>query len=124
MDISQPSLLFAQVSVQVFPMMTTPNSAAQISTLVDLVQDHAKNQPDKIAYRFLSDGVNESDQLTYQALDQKARAIAAQFQSIAKPGDRALMLYAPGIEFVTAFLGCLYAQIIAVPIYPPAPIII
>ncbi|MEQ9355861.1 AMP-binding protein [Coleofasciculus chthonoplastes] len=92
---------------------------SQVPTLVNLVRYQAQHQPHKLAYRFLSDGVTESDQLTYQELDRQACAIAAYLQSITKPGERALMLYPPGLEFITAFLGCLYAQVIAVPIYPP-----
>ncbi len=92
---------------------------SQVPTLVNLVRYQAQHQPHKLAYRFLSDGVTESDQITYQELDRQACAIAAYLQSIAKPGERALMLYPPGLEFITAFLGCLYAQVIAVPIYPP-----
>ena len=36
-------------------------------------------------------------------------------------GDRALLLYPPGIEFIPAFFVCLYAGVIAVPAYPPRP---
>ena len=36
-----------------------------------------------------------------------------------RPGDRALLLYPSGAEFVTAFFGCLYAGVVAVPAYPP-----
>ncbi len=34
-------------------------------------------------------------------------------------GERALLLYPPGIEFISVFFGCLYAGVIAVPAYPP-----
>jgi amino acid adenylation domain-containing protein len=34
---------------------------------------------------------------------------------------RALLLFPPGLDFVAAFFGCLYAGVIAVPSYPPAP---
>ena len=37
------------------------------------------------------------------------------------PGERALLLYPPGLEFVAAFFGCLYAGVVAVPAYPPRP---
>ena len=100
-------------------MKTNPPLLSQLPTLVNLVQYQAEHQPHQLAYRFLSDGVTESAQLTYQKLDRQARAIAAYLQSVTKPGERALMLYPPGLEFITAFLGCLYAQVIAVPIYPP-----
>jgi acyl-CoA synthetase (AMP-forming)/AMP-acid ligase II/acyl carrier protein len=91
----------------------------EFSTLVDLLNNRSDNQPNQTAYIFLEEGETESCQLTYQQLDQQAKAIAASLQSIAKPGERALMLYPPGIEFLIAFFGCLYAGMIPVPAYPP-----
>ncbi|MEO1799902.1 MAG: AMP-binding protein [Cyanobacteria bacterium J06629_2] len=61
----------------------------------------------------------ESERLTYQQLDQQARAIAAQLQALKLSGQRALLLYPPGLEFIPAFFGCLYASVVAVPAYPP-----
>ena len=34
-------------------------------------------------------------------------------------GDRALLLYPPGLDFIVGFFGCLYADVVAVPTYPP-----
>ena len=92
---------------------------SEFSTLIDLLQHRVFHQANKIAYIFLRDGEIEENTLTYQELDQQARAIAAQLCNQALPGARALLLYPPGIEFVTAFFGCLYAGVIAVPAYPP-----
>ena len=36
-------------------------------------------------------------------------------------GGRALLLYPPGLEFIVAFFGCLYAGVVAVPAYLPRP---
>ena len=57
----------------------------------------------------------ESEVLTYAELDKQARIIAAQLQKISTPGDRALLLYPAGLDFLKAFFGCLYAGIIAIP---------
>ncbi|NEP61535.1 MAG: AMP-binding protein, partial [Symploca sp. SIO2G7] len=91
----------------------------QFSTLVDLLRYRSLHQPDRIAYTFLLDGEISSISLTYQELDQKARGIAAVLQRQGFTGERALLLYPPGLEFVAAFFGCLYAGVIAVPVYPP-----
>ncbi|NER47858.1 MAG: alpha/beta fold hydrolase [Symploca sp. SIO1A3] len=91
----------------------------QFSTLVDLLRYRSLHQPDRIAYTFLPDGETSGISLTYQELDQKARGIAAVLQQQGSTGERALLLYPPGLEFVTAFFGCLYAGVIAVPVYPP-----
>jgi 8-amino-7-oxononanoate synthase len=52
-------------------------------------------------------------------LDRQARAIGAWLQSLGLSGERALLLYPPGLEFISAFFGCLYAGVVAVPVYPP-----
>jgi acyl-CoA synthetase (AMP-forming)/AMP-acid ligase II/acyl carrier protein len=52
-------------------------------------------------------------------LDRQARAIAATLQSLGWAGERALLLYPPGLDYIAAFFGCLYAGVIAVPAYPP-----
>ena len=57
--------------------------------------------------------------MTYGQLHQRALAIASRLKAEAKPGDRALLLYPPSLEFICAFFGCLYAGVIAVPAYPP-----
>jgi acyl-CoA synthetase (AMP-forming)/AMP-acid ligase II len=89
------------------------------STLVDLLHQRAQDQPEQEAFIFLKDGEIESGRLTYQQVDYQARAIAAKLQSLVSAGERALLLYPPGLEFITAFLGCLYAGVLAVPAYPP-----
>lgn len=78
-------------------------------------------QPDRIAYTFLKDGEVEDASLTYLALDCKARAIATQLQKLGARAERALLLYPPGLDFIAAFFGCLYAGVVAVPAYPPRP---
>ena len=89
-------------------------------SLVELLRFRAAVQPLATAYTFLRDGEQESDFLTYEVLDRRSRAIAAQLQSLCRPGDRALLLYQPGLEFISAFFGCLYAGLVAVPAYPPS----
>ncbi|GET44094.1 AMP-binding protein [Microseira wollei] len=93
----------------------------EVATLVSLLRYRAQNQPDKTAYTFLQDGEIEAGTLTYQELDRIARAIAYHLQSVYAPGCRAMLLYPPGLEFIAAFFGCLYAKVIAVPAYPPRP---
>ena len=88
-------------------------------TLIDRLQEQAGIQPDKKAFTFLADGETEIDSLTYQQLNEKAKAIAFVLQNQNASGQRALLLYQPGLDFITAFLGCLYAGVIAVPVYPP-----
>ncbi|GBL09346.1 putative fatty-acid-CoA ligase FadD21 [Microcystis aeruginosa Sj] len=91
----------------------------KFSTLVELLRYRASSQPERIAYVFLRDGEIEEARLTYGELDQKARAIAAHLQSLEAKGERGLLLYPPGLDFISAFFGCLYAGVVAIPAYPP-----
>ncbi len=94
---------------------------SQFSHLVELLQQRAIAKPNDIAYKFLSNGTTEAGSLTYQELDRRAKAIASRLQSLVKPGARALLVYPyhEGLEFIAAFMGCLYARVIAVTKNPP-----
>ena len=89
------------------------------ASLLDALGARVAGTPDRTAYIFLADGEEEQNRLTYAALDGQARAIASALARVCEPGDRALLLYPPGLDFVAAFFGCLYAGVIAVPAYPP-----
>ncbi|WP_394841997.1 AMP-binding protein [Pendulispora brunnea] len=88
-------------------------------TLGDILQSRARQQPDETAYIYLKGGEHDEISVTYGELDRQARTIAATIQGACRPGDRAILLYPPGLEFIAAFFGCLYAGVIAVPAYPP-----
>jgi acyl-CoA synthetase (AMP-forming)/AMP-acid ligase II len=88
-------------------------------TLVALLRRRAVEQPGRVAYTFLSDGNDGEVHLGYDELDQKARCIAAYLQSYNAAGERVLLLYPPGLDYIAAFFGCLYAGAIAVPAHPP-----
>jgi amino acid adenylation domain-containing protein len=55
----------------------------------------------------------------YAELDRRATCIAARFSHQRSAGERALLLMDSGIDYVSAFFGCLYAGVVAVPVYPP-----
>jgi acyl-CoA synthetase (AMP-forming)/AMP-acid ligase II len=91
----------------------------QFSTLVELLSYRSQYQPDRIVYIFLQNGEAETHQLTYRELDRQARLVAVYLHQLGVKGERALLLYPSGLEFITAFFGCLYAGVVAVPAYPP-----
>lgn len=89
-------------------------------TILDRLRAHAESRPDQLAYRFLrEDGGSEA--LTFGQLDRRVHGLAARFSKNASPGDRAMLMYPPGLEFIEAFLACLATGIIAIPAYPPRP---
>src|SRR4029079_4124472 len=89
-------------------------------SMMELLAAQAADQPDATAYMFLDDRDGES-QITFGELDRQARLIAARLQLELSPGDRALLVYPAGLEFIAAFFGCLYAGVIAVPATYPKP---
>ncbi len=89
------------------------------STFVEFLCRRALHHPDRVAFTFLIDGELEGARLTYAELDRRARAIGAWLQQHVAPGERALLVYPSDLEFISAFFGCLYGGVIAVPTYPP-----
>jgi len=89
-----------------------------MNSFTEVVRRHAENQPDRTALTLLADGETQEINLTYGELERQARTIAATLQSRAVPGDRVLLLLESPLQFLAAFLGCLYAGVIAVPAAP------
>ncbi|WP_460157480.1 non-ribosomal peptide synthetase [Pseudomonas sp. S2_H10] len=89
------------------------------STMVQALQRRAALTPDRVALRFLAETPEHAVVLSYRELDQRARMIAGALQAQADFGDRAVLLFPSGPDYVAAFVGCLYAGVIAVPAYPP-----
>ena len=99
-------------------------------TFLDAIRTRINQHRDQEAYLFTNPEVlrildqrldTPYEGHTYGAMDLRFRAVAAALQQVAKKGDRVLVLHEPGEGFVTAFMGCLYAGMVAVPIYPPNP---
>ncbi|KAA8701250.1 non-ribosomal peptide synthetase [Pseudomonas proteolytica] len=88
-------------------------------TLVQSLQRRATQTPDQVALRFLAESADDTVVLSYRDLDLRARTIAAALQASAGLGERAVLLFPSGPDYVAAFFGCLYAGVIAVPAYPP-----
>jgi acyl-CoA synthetase (AMP-forming)/AMP-acid ligase II len=91
----------------------------RFSSLVALLAERARSQADDRAYIFLNDRGSEEAALTYAELNDAARALAARLTKLVRPGDRALLVFPPGLEFMVAFFGCLIARVIAVPMMMP-----
>ncbi len=89
------------------------------NTLAQALQRRAQQTPDRLALRFLAEDQEQGAVLSYRDLDLRARTIAAALQATAQVGDRAVLLFPSGPDYVAAFFGCLYAGVIAVPAYPP-----
>ena len=93
----------------------------EFCSFVDLLETRASEEPSsKPAYIFLEDGETSEQRISYPEMDLRARAVASLLMSMTTPGDRVMIIYPPGIDYIAAFFGCLYAGVVAVPAYPPA----
>ena len=98
--------------------MDSSASSAEIRSFVDLVQRRAAEHGERPLFALLDEQGEVTAELSYAALDRRARAIAARLAEATVPGDRALLLYPFGLDFINAFFGALYAGVVAVPAYP------
>ncbi|HYR09957.1 MAG TPA: condensation domain-containing protein, partial [Longimicrobium sp.] len=89
------------------------------SSVVDVVGARVAERPDQTVYTFVDDSGDEAASVSWRDLDRRARAIGARLQAADAGGERAILVYPPGIDFITAFLGCLYGGTVAVPVHPP-----
>jgi amino acid adenylation domain-containing protein len=96
-------------------------STTTFSSLAELLQRRAMETPLRRLYTFLGDSDGDESDVSYGELDERARGIGAMLQTVAAPGERAVLLYPPGLEYIAGFCGCLYAAVVAVPAYPPDP---
>jgi acyl-CoA synthetase (AMP-forming)/AMP-acid ligase II len=97
----------------------SPMTPATPTTLLDALDRHADARPEAIAFRFLATGDEQTDALTFGELRARSRALGLRLAALAAPGERALLVYPPGLPFVVGFLGALHAGLVAVPLQAP-----
>src|SRR6476646_4836710 len=89
------------------------------ASLVAILEHRAATQSEERALIFLTDRGAEESVLTFRELHDAANAVAQRLAAVSKPGERALLVFPPGLEFIVAFFGCLIARVIAVPMMMP-----
>ena len=100
-------------------MTTSPEP--RWSTVVDILRWRAAHDADRLGYTYLTNGDDEESHLTYGELDRRARSIATLIREMGAGGQPVLLVFPAGLEFISAFFGCLYAGSIAVGVLPPRP---
>ena len=88
--------------------------------LVELLKTRATDGHVDTKYYFLNDNLLPIEQMNHAELWQKSKIIAGEIQTVAKPKDRVLLIYSPGLELIEAFFGALTAGVIPLLTYPPA----
>jgi len=102
-----------------FSLEAGPSGRGEFSSLVDVLRRRAADQPDDPAYIFLPDRQGERVSLSFSEVYARSQAVARRLVKRGQKGDRAVLLFAPGLDFVVAFFGCLLSGVIAVPMMVP-----
>lgn len=94
-----------------------------METLIDYLQMWEARRPDQTLFRFVDAQGRELERYTYESFAERTRELAAYLSAETglKPGDRALLVYPPGLEMVAAFFACARVGVVAVPVSPPLP---
>tara|TARA_B100000427_G_scaffold329834_1_gene348347 strand:- start:13151 stop:15379 length:2229 start_codon:yes stop_codon:yes gene_type:complete len=95
------------------------NTLLQQQTLLNILEFHAKTQPHKTAFIYLSDDNKKEEKLTFNELHTKAKIIGSYIQQNNLNKNPILLLHPPGLEFIIDFFGCIYGGAISVPLFPP-----
>jgi len=99
--------------------MNETKARTEFSSLVKVLRHRAAEQPNDPAYIFLPDRGAERLSLSFAELYAEARLVAASLAERGQKGDRAILLFSPGLDFIVAFFACLLAGVIAVPLMVP-----
>ena len=92
---------------------------SNLNSIAELIQQRAISHPNYVILTYLADGENDEQALTYQEFDRQAKLVAAYLQEKGLKGERILLLFPQGLEYMIALFGCFYAGVIAIPAYPP-----
>jgi acyl-CoA synthetase (AMP-forming)/AMP-acid ligase II len=97
--------------------------ARPLASMAELLALRADQAPDASAFTYLPEREGDPVSVTFAQARQRAHAVAAELTRHAAWGDRALLLFPPGLDCVVAFLACLSAGIVAVPMMVPRRVV-
>lgn len=89
----------------------------KVNSLIDVLAIQAEINPHKTVFRVVKKN-EETETITYGRLHQRATQLASYFKKRNLSGERALLLYNSSIEYIESFFGCLYAEVISIPLFP------
>jgi len=117
-EIEQKQPIRAEVSRP--PKMPFVPAAMEARTLIDVLDWHVAQHPDRLHLSLLQDDLTVLGAMTYGELAESAQRVASGLiERDVEPGDRVATMLPTGIDFFNVFFGVLYAGAIPVPIYPP-----
>ncbi|HCF29750.1 MAG TPA: hypothetical protein DEV81_21675, partial [Cyanobacteria bacterium UBA11049] len=97
----------------------TKQFSIAVPSMISILRSRAHQHGDRTAFTMLAQPGDEGQSITYAELDFAARRIGGYLSKVVDPGEPVLLFIPPSLEYIAAFLGCLYARVVAVPLYPP-----
>lgn len=106
-----------------------PTSRSLPSSLLSTLRQRAAQKGDSTVYTYWSETGTVAASLTYSALERATAQLATSLiqasdnsgRKLLNAGDRVVLVYLPSLDFIVAFIACLRAGLVAVPVYPPDP---
>ncbi len=89
--------------------------------LLRVLRRHAVERPDQTAFVCVLDSQTDDAVLTFAQLDRRARAVAVRLGDMGLAGQRVLLAYPHGLDFIIGLFGCIYAGCTATPMRLPRP---
>lgn len=94
-------------------------STGACHTLLERVWRWAQLQPDKIAFTLLNAQGGHESTVSYSELIRRASSVGLELARTGLTGRNVILMYAPGTEFVSTFLGCMLYGIVPIPVHAP-----
>jgi acyl-CoA synthetase (AMP-forming)/AMP-acid ligase II len=96
-----------------------PNDKSVLDSLIH----YARIQPSNKVWNFINDAMDVVDSFSYLELEKATTELSKELIDVykLKEGDRAMLVFFPGLAFTASLLACFKANIIAVPVFPPDP---
>ena len=90
-----------------------------MNSIIEILKNRSKETPNKKVFTFLKDGEDPAGELTFSDLNSQSLKIAASLSKLTQPGDRVVLLYDQGLDFILSFYACLHCGLIAIPVGTP-----
>ncbi|MBR7839195.1 fatty acyl-AMP ligase [Actinospica durhamensis] len=90
--------------------------------ILDLFAANLARDPDQALFTFVDGAGADHAAYTAPALTRRAAGVRDLLDGLGwRPGDRAVLVYPPGPDFVVALVACLMAGVIPAAVLPPGP---
>ncbi|CAB9502592.1 non-ribosomal peptide synthetase [Seminavis robusta] len=92
------------------------------STILQALSHRATETPDRVVFIWVDTVCEEQDKMTFKQLEGQSNAVAVRLLKLGcQKGDRVMIAYPFGLEFLAGMFGAMKIGVIPCSIYPPNP---